>query len=129
MIPVAELAHHPAHLFSGLGNNQFFFQQTAALIQKKCNETAFADHYAYQKADLEKILANLGAANKNKAKFDGTLILTTEKDYFRLKSMSWMGDFSNYPFYYLKVALVPVAGWEALQERIDEIIKKYGKDK
>ena len=127
VISIAELQGQSAHLFAGLGNNRFFFQQTAKLLQEKRSETAFADHYLYQKNDLEKILANLGPPNKNKPKFDGAIILTTEKDYFRLKSLPWIGDFSEFPFYYLKVKIVPVAGWKCMDNRIMQIIRTYGR--
>lgn len=113
--------------FSGLGNNAYFFAGVQEILGKCVATTAFRDHHAYRQSDLEKILGILPRIEENKPKFDGPVILTTEKDYVRLRSMPWFGDLKDQPLYYIKVAMVPRRGWEGIETRIEKILNTHGK--
>jgi tetraacyldisaccharide 4'-kinase len=113
--------------FSGLGNNNYFFAGVENLLGKCLKTFPFRDHHAYTKSDLEKILGILPTIEENKPKFDGPLILTTEKDFVRLKSMPWFDDLIGQPLYYIRVAMVPRYGWEGIEKRIEKILNTHGK--
>tara|TARA_B100000029_G_scaffold390066_1_gene386761 strand:- start:1633 stop:2562 length:930 start_codon:yes stop_codon:yes gene_type:complete len=62
--------------FAGIGNPKNFFD---LLKENKINlkeEISFPDHYAYSENDLKTLL--------NKIQENNTILLTTEKDYFRI---------------------------------------------
>ena len=62
--------------FAGIGNPENFFD---LLKDNKLNivgTTKFPDHHKYSEKELENLL--------NKIKEDNTVLLTTEKDYFRI---------------------------------------------
>ena len=65
-------------VFSGIGNHQTFISMLKNYGLNILKEFEFPDHYEYTKKDISKILAE---ANKLTCK-----IITTEKDYLRLKS-------------------------------------------
>ena len=65
-------------VFSGIGNHQTFISMLKNYGLNILKEFEFPDHYKYTKKDISEILAE---ANKLKCK-----IVTTEKDYFRLKN-------------------------------------------
>lgn len=77
--------------FSGIGENKNFFD----LLKKEglniVKEISFPDHYKFSNKDIKKILS---IASKNNLE-----VITTEKDYFRLKKLS------NFNFKYLKLDL------------------------
>ena len=65
-------------VFSGIGNHKTFISMLKNYGFNIIQELEFPDHYEYTKKDISKILAE---ADKLKCK-----ILTTEKDYLRIKS-------------------------------------------
>jgi len=73
---INEFKNNKIVAFAGIGNPENFFD---LLNENKLNiiETiSFPDHYKYSEKDLENLL--------NKIKEDNTILLTTEKDYFRI---------------------------------------------
>ncbi len=64
-------------LFSGIGNPHTFSDTLKSLKIKYIGYEKFPDHYDYKEADLQKL--------KELAKLKGSELLTTEKDYFRIK--------------------------------------------
>lgn len=123
----ADLERYAGAAFSGLGNNKYFFAGVNEVLGKCVATTPFRDHHAYTKSDIEKILGILPRIEENKPKFDGPVILTTEKDYVRLRSMPWFDDLKDQPLYYIKVAMVPRRGWEGIETRIEKILNTHGK--
>ena len=65
-------------VFSGIGNHKTFVNMLKDNDLKIIDDLEYADHYQYLKKDLYEII--------NKARKYGAKILTTEKDYLRLKS-------------------------------------------
>ena len=64
-------------IFSGIGNPHTFSDTLKSLKIKISSYEKFPDHYDYKESDLEKL--------KSLAKNKGCELLTTEKDYFRIK--------------------------------------------
>ena len=63
--------------FSGIGNPHTFFDTLKSLKIKLVDYKKFPDHYNYSDGDLQKL--------KKLAKVNGCKLITTEKDYFRIK--------------------------------------------
>ena len=63
--------------FSGIGNPHTFYDTLKSLKVKLADYKKFPDHYNYTDKDLQKL--------KELAKEKGCKLLTTEKDYFRIK--------------------------------------------
>ena len=63
--------------FSGIGNPHTFSDTLKSLKIKFSGYKKFPDHYNYKESDLQKL--------KNLAKKNNCELLTTEKDYFRIK--------------------------------------------
>ena len=63
--------------FSGIGNPHTFFDTLKNLKIKIVDYKKFPDHYNYTDKDLQKL--------KRLAKINGCKLITTEKDYFRIK--------------------------------------------
>ena len=64
-------------IFSGIGNPHTFSDTLKNLKIKFNGYEIFPDHYDYKESDLQKL--------KSLAKIKNCELLTTEKDYFRLK--------------------------------------------
>ena len=64
-------------VFSGIGNPHTFSETLKNLKIKFNVHEKFPDHYEYKESDLQKL--------KNLAKLKNCELLTTEKDYFRIK--------------------------------------------
>lgn len=110
--------------FSGLGNNGHFRSTLASLGAEVTAFLAFPDHHVYNAHDMDKILGAVKAQPENKGKFAPALILTTEKDFFRLKEMSWLQNHTDLPLYYLEVGMSPLTGWEIMAQKIKDITRK-----
>ncbi|MEM7039942.1 MAG: tetraacyldisaccharide 4'-kinase, partial [Bacteroidota bacterium] len=121
--PPSFLQNHPVHLFSGLGNNTAFAHTTRQLGATVLSHTTFPDHHAYKPADIQKILAEYAPETENKGKLAPPLLLTTEKDFFRLKALGLLDHFSEVPLHYLQVKMVPEMGWEAIAAQINALIE------
>ena len=64
-------------IFSGIGNPHTFSDTLKRLKIKFNNYEKFPDHYDYKESDMQKL--------RNLAKIKNCELLTTEKDYFRIK--------------------------------------------
>ena len=64
-------------VFSGIGNPHTFTDTLKSMNIKFRGHEIFPDHYNYKESDLQKL--------NNLAKQKGCKLLTTEKDYFRIK--------------------------------------------
>tara|TARA_B100000963_G_scaffold340986_1_gene340234 strand:+ start:4235 stop:5173 length:939 start_codon:yes stop_codon:yes gene_type:complete len=64
-------------VFSGIGNPHTFSDTLKSIKIKYIEHKKFPDHYNYKKSDLLKL--------KELARVKGCQLLTTEKDYFRIK--------------------------------------------
>ena len=64
-------------IFSGIGNPHTFSDTLKSLKIKFSSYVKFPDHYDYKESDLQRL--------RNLAKIKNCELLTTEKDYFRIK--------------------------------------------
>ena len=64
-------------IFSGIGNPHTFSDTLKSLKIKFCGYEKFPDHYNYKESDLQRL--------QSIAKLKNCELLTTEKDYFRIK--------------------------------------------
>ena len=110
--------------FSGIGNNKHFHAMLNYLGADVAQFFHFPDHFTYTKADIEKILGTFEALKEIKGKLRPALILTTEKDYFRLKQLPWMADFTDYPLAFIRVGMDAKQGWTQLEQKIKEITRE-----
>jgi tetraacyldisaccharide 4'-kinase len=60
----------------------------------------FSDHHAFSKADIQRIHQKFDTFASEE-----TIILTTEKDYMRLKDFSSDWNLKNYPWYFQPIAI------------------------
>ena len=67
--------------FAGIGNPANFFKLLQSCGLKIHDKISFPDHYNYTKSEIKKII--LRAKNKN------LKLITTEKDYFRIKQFGF----------------------------------------
>ena len=93
--------------FAGIGNPDCFFDLLKDNNINVVKEMKFPDHYNYSKKELENLI--------NEAKENNTILITTEKDYFRIDE--------NYKknINYLKIA-VDIKNRNQLIEEIKKII-------
>ena len=64
--------------FAGIGNPENFFDLLKNNHIKVIKEIKYPDHYQYPEKELEKLI--------NISKLNNTVLITTEKDYFRINS-------------------------------------------
>jgi len=107
-------------LFSGLGNNAFFLQQVEKAGAQVKQNFFFRDHWKYHEQDLKKITQRF---TRDTSAQSG-IILTTEKDYHRLRSSSWLDTYREYPFYYATIDLHWWANEQTLQRHVLALINK-----
>ncbi|HAA04725.1 MAG TPA: tetraacyldisaccharide 4'-kinase, partial [Syntrophobacteraceae bacterium] len=75
-VPVEIMSRYPAVVFAGIGRPESFFQTAQRMGVRSALNLVFPDHHAYQRSDVEQILAPVFAG---KARW----LLTTEKDAVR----------------------------------------------
>ena len=104
---IGEFKNKKVTAFAGIGNPENFFNLLKDNNINVVKEIKFPDHYNYSKKELENLI--------NEAKENNTILITTEKDYFRIDE--------NYKknINYLKIA-VDIKNRNQLIEEIKKII-------
>lgn len=125
VLPIAALAGQQAVAFSGLGNNAFFQAQLAEAGIQIAAFFPFADHHDFRAEELAKILEARHSLTEISGKFAAVPILTTEKDYFRLRAADLLAQVSEVPLYYVVVEMQPLLGEEALHGDIQYALKHH----
>ncbi|MCB0847668.1 MAG: tetraacyldisaccharide 4'-kinase [Bacteroidetes bacterium] len=97
---IAELKEKSVCVFSGIGNPQAFEETLKASGIHILHHQIFRDHHPYQKADFEFFFEAQHSSEKQPF-----CLLTTEKDYFRLKNQSWIKEISNIPLAFVQMEL------------------------
>jgi len=104
---IDEFKNKKVTAFAGIGNPENFFNLLKDNNINIVKKIKFPDHYNYSKKELENLI--------NEAKENNTILITTEKDYFRIDK--------NYKknINYLKIA-VDIKNRNQLIEEIEKII-------
>lgn len=131
MRPIQPFFDPPAHnipekvavLFSGIGNPGFLLEQISGALGPIGNSLAFRDHHRYRPQDLRKIASQYQILCEKSPRFEDGMILTTEKDYYRLKGQEWIAQFEHLPLYYVPITLKWWQGEAEVQELLDRVLK------
>ena len=99
-----------AVLFSGIGNNASFHQTVEDMGIAVGEAYTFRDHHPFSDRDLQRIIDRHFHHSTSSPKLGASFLLTTEKDYFRMKNLPWLERFSDYPLTYLPIHLVWLKG-------------------
>ena len=99
----ANLAGRQIILFSGIANHHYFEQQIRNLGAHVIRHFAFRDHYRYQQRDIDEMV-------RFAKKHTPCLLLTTEKDFYRLKGADLISAEDENLFYYVSIRLVYLEG-------------------
>jgi tetraacyldisaccharide 4'-kinase len=104
-------------LFTGIANPSSLQQH----LQDKCSNLImmnFPDHHPFSSNDINKILAVFNDQfTKNK------ILVTTEKDFYRLKDQIFFGDLIKYPVFYIPVSVGFHTNYRGLE--FDQVIRDY----
>ncbi|MCS6989725.1 MAG: tetraacyldisaccharide 4'-kinase [Chloroherpetonaceae bacterium] len=112
-----------AFAFSGIGDSKNFVEtlQCAGLIVE--HQKHFPDHHVYSEADIEFILDEVTRHGIN-------IIVTTEKDYFRLKADETLFNrLKNAACFYLEIAFEAFEGEAELKARLNGVLKSESASK
>lgn len=96
---IEELKNYHIHIFTGIGNTvsvETFLKSNSKSYKIK----SYSDHHDFTDADIEKIIADF----KNISEAD-KILLTTEKDYSRLKGSELLNRFKDLPLYVLPISV------------------------
>lgn len=85
-------------LVTGIANPKPLLEHLAAKYEVE--QLTFGDHHAFSKADIQRIHQKFDTFASEE-----TIILTTEKDYMRLKDFSSDWNLKNYPWYFQPIAI------------------------
>lgn len=114
-------------VFSGLGNNAAFLDELKRLQFNIVKHYGFPDHHRYTASDLQCVSANYRKLQKRADIFvDPPIVVTTEKDYVRLKGQDWFAlQFAHCPVYYLEVRLNMIEGEDLMEKQLDPLFAQY----
>ena len=119
---IPALKNLPVILFSGIGNNAYFQYQVEQAGAQVLQSFFFRDHHSYSEEDLNKIVHEAQKFSLKSPNFGPIWILTTEKDFFRLKGMSKV--LSTYlHFGYLPIQLQWIKGEAIVKSHLENLLK------
>lgn len=123
VIEIEQLKNRNCVVFSGLGNNAVFFDDLQALGIKIVKKFPFADHYVFSEQEMKRITRHYRRIANQDIFEAQPLIITTEKDFNRLKDAGWFQLLSQqFPFYYLEVALEIIDGKEIFEGFLQTLV-------
>ncbi|MFO7721761.1 MAG: tetraacyldisaccharide 4'-kinase, partial [Bacteroidales bacterium] len=104
-------------LFTGIANPSSLQQH----LQDQCSKLitlAFPDHHPFTAKDISKVLSTFNDQfTRNK------ILVTTEKDYHRMKDYVFFGDLAKYPVFYIPVYVGFHTNYRGLE--FDQVIREY----
>lgn len=110
-------------LFSGLGNNALFAQNIEQKGIQVLQHVDFPDHHPYSEDDLVSIKAAWNKALSISPKDEPPTLLTTEKDYFRIRNSNFSTLLNDVPWGYVPMELQWLEGEQPLTEQLLRIAK------
>ena len=114
------LADKEIYLFCGVGNNRYVYDQLEQAGFTIKGHSFFPDHYPYKEKDIQKILGEYQQLTMSGQSEEKLVILTTEKDFFRLKGAAWMTNYLDYPLLFMTVEI----GWWQGLDNVNKLIKE-----
>lgn len=111
-IAASDFTNYMAVAFSGLGNNGSFFKSLEKSGIKITKTRSFSDHYQYSAKDLTKIHELLTNQEQK------TIMICSEKDVIRIKSLNLPTKLKNMPLYFTSVSLKWLKGEQKFLEKI-----------
>lgn len=112
-------------IFSGIGNNEQFLLEVSRMGVMVIRSYRFGDHYNYRPSDIRKIVRRFKRLLDQNYSVETPIIITTEKDYFRLISQDWFKrDFGEYPFYYLTITLEIIRGRDVFDSELNKLLNR-----
>ena len=125
-LPSEVLLKHPVIVFSGLGNNEQFFDQLREMGVDIRKSFSFPDHHVYTPEDLKLITLEFRTQVPESPEL---IILTTEKDYCRLNSVNLPAVLTPYPCAYITMDLVWLEGKHLVTEELHKLVNKINHDR
>lgn len=110
--------------FAGLGNNEFFFRQLKNSFPQLEQCFPFPDHHRIGTAELRKITRAAKEQTENSSNLGRIAVLTSEKDYFRLKGEAFLEEFADLPLFYVPAEMRGVWGEEVLARHLAQIMNQ-----
>ena len=126
-LDVHDLNARPMIAFSGLGNNHQFKTHLSDHNAMIVRFFSFSDHHQYSDRNIEMIVKRYRRISRKSDIYElNPIILTTEKDYMRLKDAGLLNtQLKDLPLYYLKVGLDFAGGKDKFDALVDETIQRY----
>ncbi len=109
-------------LFSGLGNNTYFLNQARQKGWNVVSHRAFRDHHRYTQSEIEELVSLYQGYQKVYGQ--SLCLLTTEKDYARLRQLEWMKTYQDIPFCFIPIGLEWWSGRKQVDDLLRQIIDK-----
>lgn len=129
VISLKAAARRACILFSGVGNNDQFILEAKRLGLIVMRSYRFADHHNYREGDMRRVARRYRKLKDQQYLVDLPVIVTTEKDYMRLRSLPWFREkFGDLPFYYLTITLELIRGKDLFDETLRPFLKKSPKE-
>ncbi len=119
-IPADKLHRRSCIAFCGVGNNAQFedFLRLSSIQVLQFYE--FSDHFNYKPRNLKRIIRKYRRLSRQDIYIDPPIIVTTEKDYSRLKHVDWFWEeFAGYPFYYVSIHVEILKGGTLLERKLN----------
>lgn len=109
-------------VFSGLGNNQAFHNYLNSLNINVLKFYPFPDHHIFSAKQLKAIKEKFTRFSKQTFFKVPPILITTEKDYFRIKEKNYFCEiFSDQPIYYLKIETEIESGEDYLNTELSKL--------
>lgn len=129
VISLKAAARRACILFSGVGNNDQFILEAKRLGLIVMRSYRFADHHNYRENDMRRVARRFRKLKDQQYLVDLPVIVTTEKDYMRLRSLPWFREkFGDLPFYYLTITLELIRGKDLFDETIRPFLNQLPKE-
>jgi tetraacyldisaccharide 4'-kinase len=127
LLPVDQIGKRGCYVFCGIAKPEQFVEDLEALGLLVIDRMDFGDHYHYGYRDMARIGHKFKKATARQVFIDSPIIVTTEKDYHRLRSTRWFEkEAAGLPFYYLEIQLEIVNGVEKIDELMEDLNRKIG---
>jgi tetraacyldisaccharide 4'-kinase len=128
-IPADKLHRRSCVAFCGVGNNAQFEDFLRLSSIQVLQFFAFSDHYDYKPRNLKRIIRKYRRLSRQDIYIDPPIIITTEKDYSRIRHLDWFWEeFAGYPFYYVSIHVEILKGGTQLERKLNGLFDNLAND-